>query len=218
MPRHRVSSLLATLVVLACASAAVSTAASAAPSALGGRPTRLEVWDLQLGTQIETLPDEFIDYACGTNGGAPSVPLTGWRDAGRCRPEPSGLREVYFRYDDELEFWAKANNLLTQMAQTQACSRHHSIDQQFCRWLLLSLDRLPSSKMKMTQDEIANLLGVRREGVTVAAGRLQKAGLIEYARGRIAVLDRPGLERQACECYQVVKREFDRLLPDVMAS
>src|SRR5882757_6550829 len=117
MPRHRVSSLLATLVVLACASAAVSTAASAAPSALGGRPTRLEVWDLQLGTQIETLPDEFIDYACGTNGGAPSVPLTGWRDAGRCRPEPSGLREVYFRYDDELEFWAKANNLLTQMAQ-----------------------------------------------------------------------------------------------------
>ena len=108
--------------------------------------------------------------------------------------------------------------LLTQMAQTQACSRHHSIDQQFCRWLLLSLDRLPSSKMKMTQDEIANLLGVRREGVTVAAGRLQKAGLIEYARGRITVLDRPRLEKQACECYFVVKREFDRLLPDVMAN
>jgi len=108
--------------------------------------------------------------------------------------------------------------LLTQMAQTQACSRHHSIDQQVCRWLLLSLDRLPSSKMKMTQDEIANLLGVRREGVTLAAGRLQKAGLIEYARGRIAVLDRRGLEQQACECYAVVKREFDRLLPDIMAS
>jgi hypothetical protein len=109
MPRRRVSSLLATLCALTCASAAL-----AAP---GERPTRLEVWDLQLGTQIEKLPDEFIDYACGTNGGPPSVPLTGWRDAGRCRPEPSGLREVYFRYDDEWEYWAKANNLSTQMEQ-----------------------------------------------------------------------------------------------------
>ena len=109
MPRRRVSSLLATLFALACASTAVSAPA--------GRPTRLEVWDLPLGTPVETLPDEFIDYACGTNGGPPSVPLAGWRDAGRCRPEPSGLREVYFRYDDELEYWAKANNLSTQMAQ-----------------------------------------------------------------------------------------------------
>jgi hypothetical protein len=109
MPRRRVSSLLATLFAFTCASAAV-----AAP---GERPTRLEVWDLQLGTQIEKLPDEFVDYACGTNGGPPSVPLTGWRDAGRCRPEPSGLREVYFRYDDEWEYWAKANNLSTQMEQ-----------------------------------------------------------------------------------------------------
>ena len=108
--------------------------------------------------------------------------------------------------------------LLTQIAQTQACSHHHSIDQQLCRWLLLSLDRLPSSRMKITQDQIASLLGVRREGVTLAAGRLQKAGLIEYARGRITVLDRQGLHSRACECYGVVKREFDRLLPDVMTN
>ena len=109
MPRRRVASLL-TLLALACASVA-------ALAESGGRPARLEVWDLPLGTPIGQLPDEFIDYACGTNGGPPSTPLTGWRDVTRCRPEPSGLREVYFRYDDELEYWAKANNLLTQMAQ-----------------------------------------------------------------------------------------------------
>lgn len=107
--------------------------------------------------------------------------------------------------------------LLTQIAQTQACSHHHTIDQQLCRWLLLSLDRLPTADMTMTQDQIAGLLGVRREGVTLAAGRLQKAGVIAYARGRISVLDRGALELRACECYGVVKREFDRLLPDVMA-
>ena len=104
--------------------------------------------------------------------------------------------------------------LLTQMAQTAVCNRHHSIDQQLCRWLLLSIDRLPSNELTMTQDLIANMLGVRREGVTEAAGRLQSAGLIRYSRGRITVLDRPGLERRVCECYQVVKREFDRLLPE----
>ena len=103
--------------------------------------------------------------------------------------------------------------LLTQMAQTAVCNRHHSIDQQLCRWLLLSLDRLDSDDLTMTQELIANMLGVRREGVTEAAGKLQKAGLIEYRRGRITVLDRPGLEARVCECYQVVKTEFDRLLP-----
>ncbi|MDW5419143.1 Crp/Fnr family transcriptional regulator [Iodobacter sp. CM08] len=103
--------------------------------------------------------------------------------------------------------------LLTQMAQTAVCNRHHSLDQQLCRWLLLSLDRLPSNKLVMTQELIANMLGVRREGVTEAAGNLQKAKLIEYSRGRIAVLDRQGLEKRACECYAVVKAEFDRLLP-----
>ena len=105
--------------------------------------------------------------------------------------------------------------LITQMAQTAVCNRHHSVDQQLCRWLLLSLDRLASNELSMTQELIANMLGVRREGVTEAAGKLQDAGLIRYSRGRIAVLDRPGLEARSCECYQVVKTEFDRLLPYV---
>jgi CRP-like cAMP-binding protein len=108
--------------------------------------------------------------------------------------------------------------LLTQMAQTAACNRHHSVDQQLCRWLLLSLDRLPANTLVMTQELIANMLGVRREGVTEAAGKLQSQGLIEYSRGRITVLDRPRLEAASCECYAVVKQEFDRLLPDVLAS
>ena len=102
-------------------------------------------------------------------------------------------------------------SLITQMAQTAVCNRHHSVDQQLCRWLLLSLDRLPSDELVMTQELIANMLGVRREGVTAAAGKLQKAGVIDYARGRIKVLDRPKLEAMSCECYQVVKRESDRL-------
>ena len=105
--------------------------------------------------------------------------------------------------------------LITQMAQTAVCNRHHSVDQQLCRWLLLSLDRLSSNQLTMTQELIANMLGVRREGVTEAAGKLQDAGLIHYRRGQISVLDRPGLEARACECYQVVKTEFDRLLPYV---
>jgi CRP-like cAMP-binding protein len=102
--------------------------------------------------------------------------------------------------------------LLTQMAQTAVCNRYHSIDQQLCRWLLLSLDRLSCSDVNMTQELIANMLGVRREGVTEAARRLQDAALIHYHRGRISVLNRPGLERRVCECYAVVKRESDRLL------
>lgn len=102
--------------------------------------------------------------------------------------------------------------LITQMAQTAVCNRHHSVEQQLCRWLLLSLDRLDSNEVHMTQELIANMLGVRREGVTEAAGRLQDAGLIRYQRGQIAVLDRPRLERRVCECYAVVKRECDRLL------
>jgi CRP-like cAMP-binding protein len=103
--------------------------------------------------------------------------------------------------------------LITQMAQTAVCNRHHTVDQQLCRWLLLSLDRLPSNELMMTQELIANMLGVRREGVTEAAGRLQAAGLIHYHRGKITVLDRPRLEQRVCECYGVVKKEFDRLLP-----
>ena len=104
--------------------------------------------------------------------------------------------------------------LITQMSQTAVCNRHHSIEQQLCRWLLLSLDRLSSDSLTMTQELIANMLGVRREGVTQAAGKLQRAGLINYGRGRIDVLDRPGLEKAVCECYAVVKLEFDRLLTD----
>jgi CRP-like cAMP-binding protein len=106
--------------------------------------------------------------------------------------------------------------LLTQMAQTAVCNRHHSLDQQLCRWLLLSLDRLPSNELTMTQELIANMLGVRREGVTEAAGNLQRAGLITYRRGKITVLNRVGLEARTCECYEVVKKEFDRLLPEVI--
>src|SRR6188508_534694 len=105
--------------------------------------------------------------------------------------------------------------LITQMAQTAVCNRHHSVEQQLCRWLLLSLDRLASNELNMTQELIANMLGVRREGVTEAAGKLQDAQLIRYRRGKITVLDRPGLEQRSCECYQVVKAEFDRLLPDI---
>jgi CRP-like cAMP-binding protein len=108
--------------------------------------------------------------------------------------------------------------LITQMAQTAVCNRHHSVDQQLCRWLLLSLDRLASNELTMTQELIANMLGVRREGVTEAAGKLQSAGLIHYSRGRITVLDRPGLEARSCECYAVVKKEFDRLLPEITAT
>jgi CRP-like cAMP-binding protein len=107
--------------------------------------------------------------------------------------------------------------MLTQMAQTAVCNRHHSVDQQLCRWLLLSLDRLPANELSMTQELIANMLGVRRQGVTEAAGKLQSAGLIHYSRGRITVLDRPGLEARVCECYDVVRQEFRRLLPDVTA-
>jgi CRP-like cAMP-binding protein len=108
--------------------------------------------------------------------------------------------------------------MLTQMAQTAVCNRHHTVDQQLCRWLLLSLDRLPTMELVMTQELIANMLGVRREGVTEAAGKLQSAGLIRYGRGRITVLDRPGLEARVCECYDVVRQEFRRLLPDGLAT
>jgi CRP-like cAMP-binding protein len=121
----------------------------------------------------------------------------------------AGLQHLLLRYTQAL---------LTQMAQTAVCNRHHSVDQQLCRWLLLSLDRLPTNKLIMTQELIANMLGVRREGVTEAAGKLQGAGLIKYSRGNITVLDRLGLQARACECYEVVKKEFDRLLPAGIAT
>jgi CRP-like cAMP-binding protein len=104
--------------------------------------------------------------------------------------------------------------LMTQMAQTAVCNRHHAVEQQLCRWLLLTLDRLPSNELVMTQELVAGMLGVRREGITEAAGKLQRAGFISYRRGHIAVLDRSGLETRACECYSVVKKEMNRLLSD----
>jgi CRP-like cAMP-binding protein len=125
------------------------------------------------------------------------------------------LKDAFFRAGPmQLLLLRYTQALLTQMAQTAVCNRHHSVDQQLCRWLLLSLDRLPTNKLIMTQELIANMLGVRREGVTESAGNLQRAGLIHYSRGKITVLDRPGLEARVCECYQVVKKEFDRLLPE----
>jgi CRP-like cAMP-binding protein len=126
------------------------------------------------------------------------------------------IQQEFDRYGPLLRLLLRYTQaLLTQMAQTAVCNRHHSVDQQLCRWLLLSLDRLPANELTMTQELIANMLGVRREGVTEAAGQLQRAGLIEYRRGHITVLDRPGLEARVCECYQVVKSEFDRLLPSL---
>ena len=124
------------------------------------------------------------------------------------------LKDEFQRFGPMLHLLLRYTQaLITQMAQTAVCNRHHSVDQQLCRWLLLSLDRLESNELSMTQELIANMLGVRREGVTEAAGKLQDAGLISYRRGRITVLDRPGLEARSCECYQVVKKELDRLLP-----
>lgn len=117
-----------------------------------------------------------------------------------------GMQDLMLRY---------TQSLLTQMAQTAVCNRHHAVEQQLCRLMLLSLDRLPSNQLVMTQELIANMLGVRREGVTEAAGKLQKLGVIEYSRGHITVLDRPKLEQLSCECYAVVKKETDRLLPDI---
>ncbi|WP_084217392.1 Crp/Fnr family transcriptional regulator [Xenophilus azovorans] len=124
------------------------------------------------------------------------------------------MKEEFGRSDAVLHLLLRYTQaLITQMAQTAVCNRHHSLDQQLCRWLLLSLDRLKGNELVMTQELIANMLGVRREGVTEGALKLQQAGLIRYARGRITVLDRLGLERRTCECYAVVKKEYDRLLP-----
>ncbi|MDP5205522.1 Crp/Fnr family transcriptional regulator [Alishewanella sp. SMS9] len=124
------------------------------------------------------------------------------------------LTEEFERHGQLLDLMLRyTQSLITQMAQTAVCNRHHTIDQQLCRWLLLSLDRLPDNHLTMTQELIANMLGVRREGVTEAAGKLQKLGVIDYHRGHITVLDRPKLEKLSCECYAVVKKENDRLLP-----
>ena len=129
------------------------------------------------------------------------------------------LKDEFNRHGELLLLMLRyTQSLITQMAQTAVCNRHHSIDQQLCRWLLLSLDRLPSNRLTMTQELIANMLGVRREGVTDAARKLQRLGVIDYSRGQITVLDRPKLETLSCECYAVVKKETDRLLPYVPSA
>ena len=129
------------------------------------------------------------------------------------------MKEEFYRAGPVLHLLLRYTQaLITQMVQTAACNRHHSLDQQLCRWLLLSLDRLQGTEMVMTQQLIANMLGVPREGATEGAMNLHNAGLIDYSRGRIHVLDREGLERRTCECYAVVKKEYDRLLPDRLAA
>jgi CRP-like cAMP-binding protein len=142
------------------------------------------------------------------------------QSAGRCFRLPAQLVKSEFNRTGPVShlLLRYTQALITQMSQTAVCNRHHSLDQQLCRWLLLSLDRLEGYELVMTQELISNMLGVRREGVTEAALSLQKAGLIRYARGRILILDRKGLEQRTCECYAVVKKEYDRLLPDSTAS
>jgi CRP-like cAMP-binding protein len=141
------------------------------------------------------------------------------QSAGRgYRFSSSAMKEAFNRNGPVMHLMLRYTQaLITQMTQTAVCNRHHTLDEQLCRWLLLSLDRLQGNELVMTQELISNMLGVRREGVTEAALKLQAAGLIQYARGHITVLDRPGLERRTCECYAVVKKEYDRLLPDLMA-
>ncbi len=137
------------------------------------------------------------------------------QSAGNCyRLSADRLKAEFARYGPTMHMLLRYTQaLITQMTQTAVCNRHHSVDQQLCRWLLLSLDRLPSNELTMTQELMANMLGVRREGVTEAAGKLQAAGLIHYSRGHITVTDRRGIEARACECYDVVRRETDRLFP-----
>ena len=135
------------------------------------------------------------------------------------RLRASSMKEEFNRGGPVLHLLLRyTQSLITQMAQTAVCNRHHTLDQQLCRWLLLSMDRLEGNQLVMTQELIANMLGVRREGVTEAAGHLQDAGLIHYVRGHITVVDRPGLEKRTCECYAVVKKECDRLLPNKLAT
>ena len=150
-------------------------------------------------------------------GGASTPSRAVVQSAGRCvRLAAQHMMQEFNRAGPVLHLFLRYTQaLITQMSQTAVCNRHHTLDQQLCRWLLLSLDRLDGNELVMTQELIANMLGVRREGVTEAAGRLQQDGLIRYFRGRIRVLDRRGLEKRTCECYAVVKQEYDRLLPGV---
>ena len=166
-------------------------------------------------TEIAVVGNEGIVGVSLFMGGESTTSRAVVQSAGRGQRLKAGqMLEEFYRSGAVMNLLLRYTQaLITQMAQTAVCNRHHSLDQQLCRWLLLSLDRLPSNELVVTQELIAHLLGVRREGVTEAAGRLHAAGLITYRRGHITVLDRARLELRSCECYAVVKKEYDRLLP-----
>ena len=175
----------------------------------------LYVMENGLSAEISVVGNEGVVGIALFMGGesTPSRAIVQSAGFGYSLPKPD-VKKEFDRHEELLvTFLRYTQSLITQMAQTAVCNRHHSIDQQLCRWLLLSLDRLPSNRLTMTQELIANMLGVRREGVTTAAGKLQAQGVIRYTRGDITVLNRPRLESLSCECYAVVKKETDRLLP-----
>jgi CRP-like cAMP-binding protein len=175
----------------------------------------LYVMESGASAEISVIGNEGITGVALFMGGESTPSRAIVQSAGQAYRLPGHALMAEFHRHGELQHYMLryTQALITQMAQTAVCNRHHHIDQQLCRWLLLSLDRLPDNRLVMTQELIANMLGVRREGVTEAAHKLQQQGIIEYHRGHITVLDRPGLERQCCECYAVVKKETDRLLP-----
>lgn len=179
------------------------------------------LYELESGStaEIAVVGNEGCVGVCIFMGGLSTLSRTVVQSAGKgYRIKASAILEEFNKAGPVMHLFLRYTQaLITQMTQTAVCNRHHTLDQQFCRWLLLSLDRLGSNELAMTQELIANMLGVRREGVTEAALKVQKAGLIKYARGHITILDRPGLEKRTCECYQVVKTEYERLLPDKLA-
>lgn len=175
----------------------------------------LYVMESGASVEISMVGNEGIIGVALFLGGESTSSLAVVQSAGHAyRLKAQYLKDEFSRHGEFMQLMLRYTQaLLTQMAQTAVCNRHHSIEQQLCRWLLLSLDRLPDNQLVMTQELIAHMLGVRREGVTEAAGKLQKLGVIEYSRGHITVVDRTQLEKLSCECYAVVKKETDRLLP-----
>jgi CRP-like cAMP-binding protein len=179
------------------------------------------LYELENGSaaEIAVVGNEGCVGVCIFMGGYSTLSRTVVQSAGKgYRIKASAILEEFNKAGPVMHLFLRYTQaLITQMTQTAVCNRHHTLDQQFCRWLLQSLDRLDSNELTMTQQLIANMLGVRREGVTEAALTVQKAGLIKYTRGHITILDRAGLEKRTCECYQVVKTEYERLLPDKLA-
>jgi len=179
----------------------------------------LYVLDTGASAEIAIVGNEGLVGVSLFMGGGSTISRAVVQSAGKGYRLPAAMLLEEFKREPVLHLLLRYTQaLITQMAQTAVCNRHHSLDQQLCRWLLLSLDRLQGDELVMTQELIANMLGVRREGVTESATKLQRAGLIRYARGHITVIDRAGLEKRTCECYAVVKAEYDRLLPDKLAT